>query len=172
MKENIEDKSKKFGNGTIAQKRDSMLKVKERKDRKAGSVYQIHQDNKNININFNQNININANLKENGKEKKSYYTITKKKTIDFHKKRKKMKSCILTLEKGNISQKNNNLLHLPNLQGDNNQNKDYDSSFKMDFLNKEIVLIYLQSKLSQKMRKRNSFLNFILIIILKIKNML
>jgi len=73
MKENIEDKSKKYI--TIAQKRDSMIKVKERKDRKAGSVYQIHQDNKNININFNQNININANVKENGKEKKKllYY---------------------------------------------------------------------------------------------------
>ena len=154
MKENIEDKSKKHI--TIAQKRDSMIKVKERKDRKAGSVYQIHQDNKNININFNQNININANIKqkekEKEKEKKSYYTIDKKKTIEFHKKGKKMKSCILTLEKGNINHKNNNFLHLPNLQGDNNQNKDYDSSFKMDNL--------AAKQTESKNEKKEQFLEF------------
>jgi len=118
----------------LAKKRDSMIRGKEKKSRKAGSVYQLTQDNKKININFNQNININTNLKEGEKEKKSRYTVDKKKTIDYLNKGIKMKSCILSFDKGNLSQKNNKLLLLPNLKGEKNQSKDYESSFKMDNL--------------------------------------
>ena len=132
MKDNKGNDAKVYA--ILAKKRDSMIRGKEKKSRKAGSVYQVTQDNKKININFNQNININTNLKEVEKEKKSRYTVDKKKTIDFKNKGMKMKSCILTLDKNNLSQKNNNLLYLPNFQGDEKKSKEYDSSFKMDNL--------------------------------------
>ena len=133
MKENKGNDAKVYA--ILAKKRDSMIRGKKKKSRKAGSVYQLTQDNKKININFNQNININTNLKEGEKEKKSRYTtVDKKKTIDFQNKGIKMKSCIISLEKGNSSQKNNKLLYLPNLQGEKKHSKDYDSSFKMDNL--------------------------------------
>ena len=41
-----------------------MIRGKEKKSRKAGSVHQVTVDNKKINININQNINISTNLKE------------------------------------------------------------------------------------------------------------
>ena len=113
----------------LAKKRDSMIRGKVKKSRKAGSVHQATKGNKKINININQNINITTNQKE--IESKSRYT--KKKTIDFKKKGKRMKSCIFTVEKGNFSQKNNKL-HLQNYNVEKNPSKDFESSFKMENL--------------------------------------
>ena len=119
----------------LAKKRDSMMRGNQKRNRKAGSVHQTtkKEDNKKINININQNININTSQKE--LEKKSRYTVTlnKKKTVDFKKKGMRMKSCILTLEKGNYSTKNNKL-YLKNLNIDKNASRDFESSFKMDNL--------------------------------------
>ena len=129
MEEKNENKDKKVYE-MLAKKRDSMIRGKEKKNRKAGSVHQATKDNNKINININQNININTSHKE--IEKKSRYTINKKKTIDFKKKGMRMKSCIF-LEKANISQKNNKLF-LPSVNIEKNASKDFDSSFKMDNL--------------------------------------
>ena len=115
----------------LAQKRDSMIRGKLKKNRKAGSVHQATKDDKKINININQNININTN--PNIEKISKYSTINKKKTIDFAKKGMRMKSCILTLEKPNFSQKNNKLF-LPNVNVDKNASRDFESSFKMDNL--------------------------------------
>ena len=153
MKENKENEANVYA--ILAKKRDSMIRGKEKKSRKAGSVYQVTQDNKKININFNQNININTNLKEGEREKRSRYTVDKKKTIDFQNKGVKMKSCILSLEKGNYSHKNNNLLYLPNLQGEKKQSKDYESSFKMD----NLVAKQTESKNEKKEQFYEFFIN-------------
>ena len=132
MKENDKNNRNKVYQ-ILAKKRESMIKGKERKSRKAGSVHQATQDNKKINININQNININTNHKDLEKEKRSKFTMNKRKTIDVKKKGMRMKSCILTLEKPMHSQKNNKLF-LPKIKAEKDASKEMESSFKMDNL--------------------------------------
>ena len=129
MNEKNENLHQKNVYAMLAKKRDSMIRGKAKKNRKAGSVHQAIKANKKINININQNINITTNQKE--IENKSRYT--KKRTIDFKKKGARMKSCIFALDKGDISQKNNKL-YLSSYYVDKNISKDFESSFKMDHL--------------------------------------
>jgi hypothetical protein len=152
MNEKNENLHQKNVYAMLAKKRDSMIRGKAKKNRKAGSVHQAIKANKKINININQNINITTNQKE--IENKSRYT--KKRTIDFKKKGARMKSCIFALDKGDISQKNNKL-YLSSYYVDKNISKDFESSFKMDNL--------MVKPSDSKNIKKEQFLEFLLMII-------
>ena len=137
------------------------------RNKKAVSMKHIFGEKEQISININQNININANIKTPEKEPKIQKGITqeiikekdkegedsKPQSEEGKMKGKRMKSCIFNLDADKKKDKKGNL-SMNVVRGKGKDNKDVDSSNKMD------RLLEKQSKLDTKDVKREQFIEF------------